>query len=354
MTDPRVRLRPEIAAMPPYRQGAPAPASAVKLSSNENPFEPLPGVLEAIGQAARGLNRYPDGSNAALRERLAARFGVGLQQVHVGAGSVTVLAELVTAASGPGDEIVYPWRSFEMYPLLPTASGATGVPVPLTAEGRHDLDAMAAAVTERTRLVFLCSPNNPTGPALRTAEVEAFLTRVPREVLVVLDEAYIEFVTAPDAADGLALLQRHPNLVVARTFSKAWGLAGMRVGYAVGPEYVLDAARAVAVPFGVSALAQAAAEASLDREDELMARVAQLVQRRSRVWQGLTEQGWAVPEAQGNFVWLPTGAQTPDAAARFAQAGLIVRALGEGLRISIGEQESVEALLRVASEIVEK
>lgn len=351
MNELRVRLRPEIAAVAPYRQGRPAAADGYKLSSNENPFPPLPEVVEAIARSAAAVNRYPDASAAQLRARLAARHGVTDQQVHVGAGSVTVLADLVTAAAAPGDEIVFAWRSFEMYPLLATTTGATAVAVPNTPDHRHDLDAMAAAVTDRTRVVIVCSPNNPTGTAIGEHEFESFMARVPREVLVILDEAYVEFVTADGMVDGRAVLHRHPNLVIARTFSKAWGLAGLRIGYAVGPEYVLDAARAVAVPLAVTGLAQAAALVSLDHEPELTARVRVLAERRDRVRASLLEQGWAVPESHANFVWLPT----PEAARGaevFARHGIVARPLGDGIRLSIGEEESVPGLLRAAAELV--
>jgi len=350
-----VRLRPEIAALPAYRQGKQADGSAHKLSSNENPFGPLPGVLEAVA-AASGINRYPDATAGRLRSVLAARFGVEVDQVHAAAGSVAILAQLIAAAAGPGDEVLYAWRSFEAYPSLVTVAGATSVMVPLTADGRHDLAAMAAAVTERTRVVIVCTPNNPTGPTVRRDEFEAFLAALPRDLLVLLDEAYAEFVTDPDAVNGLGstgYLDR-PQVVVLRTFSKAYGLAGLRIGYAVGDAAVLSAARSTAIPLSVTAQAEAAALASLEAEPVLRERVAELVQRRHRLLDGLRNIGWRVPEAQGNFVWLATGDETADAAAAFETAGLIVRPFaGEGLRISVGEEESVDKVLRVAASVVQ-
>jgi histidinol-phosphate aminotransferase len=223
-----VRLRAEIVASAPYRQGKSAPADAFKLSSNENPFEPIPAVLEAI--AASSPNRYPDATAALLSARLADRFATSVDAVHVGAGSVSILAQLIQAAAGPGDEVVYAWRSFEAYPGLVTVSGATSVQVPNLPDHRHDLPAMAAAVTERTRAVIVCSPNNPTSTLVTADEFHSFMSAVPATVLVLLDEAYVEFVTEPDAVDGTGLLGRYPNLVVLRTFSKAYGLAGRRVG----------------------------------------------------------------------------------------------------------------------------
>jgi histidinol-phosphate aminotransferase len=351
VTPNRVRLRPDIEALAPYRQGKPANADAFKLSSNENPFEPLPAVLEAIAGAS--INRYPDGTAAALRQRLADRYGVTEHQIQVGAGSVAVLSQLISAAAGPGDEVLYSWRSFEAYPGLVTVSGATSVTVPNTSDHRHDLPAMAAAVTDRTRVIIVCSPNNPTSTVVTAAEFEAFMAAVPESVLVLLDEAYAEFVNSDeDAVHGIPLLGRYPNLVVLRTFSKAYGLAGLRIGYAVGPEYVMDAARAAAIPLSVIESAQLAAIASLDNEPQLLERVGRIAILRDQVWQSLVDQGWPVPKPHGNFVWLTTGDQTAWAAGVFAENGIITRPLGEGLRVTIGESGSVDKLLRSAAEVI--
>ena len=349
-----VRVRPEIAALPPYKQGRQAGAEAFKLSSNENPFDPLPGVVEAV-QAATSLNRYPDASAARLRERLAERFGVTADSVHIGAGSVSILAQLILATSGPGDEVLYAWRSFEAYPWLAVVAGARGVEVPLTDDARHDLPAMAAAITDRTRAIIVCSPNNPTGPIVTQAEFDDFVRAVPSDVLVILDEAYAEFVTDPDAVDGMLVLGNtgRPNVVVLRTFSKAFGLAGLRVGYAVGHPRILDAARSTSIPLSVTAQAEEAALASLDAEEELLRRVRAIAERRDRIAAALRESGWRVPAAQGNFVWLPTGDETIALAQAFDEAGLIVRPFaGDGIRISIGEEESVEKVLRIAKSVV--
>lgn len=347
-----MHIRPEVAVLPAYKQGRQASDSAFKLSSNENPFPPLPGVVEAV-QAQTSYNRYPDATALALRAVLANRFGLTAEQVHVAPGSVAILHELARATSGPGDEIVYAWRSFEAYPGVVTVAGATSVQVPNRADGGHDLDAMAAAVTERTRMVLVCSPNNPTGPIVTAAEFDAFMASVPQSVLVVLDEAYAEFVTDEAAVHGHPLLAAHPNLVVLRTFSKAYGLAGLRVGYALGPDYVLDAVRACAIPLSVTAQGQAAALASLEREAELLGRVTEIATLRDRIVVELRAQGWDVPDAQGNFLWLPTGERTATAAAAFEDAGIIVRAFPpEGIRISIGEHEAVETLLQTARSLV--
>jgi histidinol-phosphate aminotransferase len=352
-----VKLRPEIAALQPYRQGRPAAAEAFKLSSNESPFPPLPAILDAI--AGSSLNRYPDAAATALRSELAARHGVDPDLVHVGSGSVAILQQLIQAAAGPGDEVLYAWRSFEAYPGLVTVSGATSVTVPLLPDTRHDLDAMADAITECTRVVLVCTPNNPTSVIVTAAEFERFMARVPETVLVLLDEAYAEFVTDPAAVHGLnpggpTLLDRYPNLVVLRTFSKAYGLAGLRVGYAVGPAYILDAARSTAIPLSVTEPAQRAALAALEHEDELLARVAQLIERRTEIEAGLAAQGWRIPPAQGNFIWLPTGEGTVAAAEVLEAGGIVARVFPpDGIRVSVGEPESVEKLLRATAEVVE-
>jgi len=347
------RIRPEIAALPPYRQGKQAGADAFKLSSNENPFEPLPSVLEALTHTAP-INRYPDATAGALRARLGERYGVDTDAVHVASGSVSILHQLVLGTSTVGDEVIYAWRSFEAYPSLPLVAGATGIQVPLAPGARHDLDAMADAVTDRTRVIIVCTPNNPTGPIVTSAEFAAFVARVPQDVLIILDEAYAEFVTAPDAVDGLTerVFERHPNVVVLRTFSKAYGLAGLRVGYAIGHPSVLDAARTTGIPLSVTSAAERAAIASLDAEEELLERVAVIVERRTRLVEGLRAQGWDVPDSQANFIWLPTGERTDAAAAAFVAADLIVRPFsGDGIRISVGEEESIDRVLAVAGEI---
>ena len=349
MTDEPVlpRIRPEIAALPPYKQGRPADAGGFKLSSNENPFDPLPGVLEAMS-AESALNRYPDATAARLRGALGERFAVAPEQVLVAAGSVSLLAAFIQATASTGDEVLYAWRSFEAYPGLVRVAGATSVQVPNRPDGGHDLDAMAAAVTDRTRCILLCTPNNPTGPVITREELASFLARVPEDVLVLLDEAYAEFVTDERAVDGLGhrIFDEHPNVVVLRTFSKAYGLAALRVGYAIGHARVLDGARATMIPLSVTAQAEAAALASLRCEAEIAERVAVIVDRRRRLVAGLRDAGWDVPETQSNFVWLPT--TDASVAEAFDAAGLIVRPFDDGLRISVGEEESLERVIAVA------
>lgn len=348
---PVVHIRPEVLQTVAYRQGKQAAVDAYKLSSNENPYPTHPAVLEAI--AGSSPNRYPDAGGLDLRTRLADRFGLTVDSVHIGAGSVSILAQLIQAVAGAGDEVMYAWRSFEAYPGLVTVAGATSVMVPNLPDHRHDLAAMAAAVTPRTRAIIVCSPNNPTGTIVTRDEFLAFLAAVPATVLVILDEAYIEFTTDETAVRGPELLAGHPNLVVLRTFSKAYGLAGLRIGYAIGSSYVLDAARTTAMPLSVTEQAMRGAIAALDHEAELLSQVVEIAALRDRVWRQLLDQGWAVPKPHGNFVWLPTPGFTEQAADIFLEHGLVTRALGDdGVRITIGEAESVEKLLMASAEVV--
>ncbi|MBB2893993.1 histidinol-phosphate transaminase [Flexivirga oryzae] len=348
-----VRLRETLESIPRYVAGKPATEqpgrTTYKISSNENPYPPLPSVLDVVREAMQTMNRYPDIGTVALREAIADRFDVDPDQVATGTGSVGLLGTLLQITSGPGDEVVHAWRSFEAYPIVVGLSGATGVPVPLTGDARHDLSAMADAVTDRTRLIIVCTPNNPTGPAVRQDELEAFLARVPSDVLVVIDEAYLEFNRDPEAADALAVWRSRPNVAVLRTFSKAYGLAGLRVGYCIAHEQVASALRTAAVPFGVSHVAQQAAIASLAAYDELDERVRALVAERDRLLIGLRDLGFEVPDTQANFVWLPLGDRTPEFAAAAEAAGVVVRPFaGDGVRCSVGEVEATDRLLEVA------
>jgi len=344
--------RDAVRRLPAYVPGARVGADGLahKLSSNENPFEPLASVREAVAAAAARIHRYPDMFATELVETLAAAHGVDPSGVVAGCGSVAVLGHVLQAFCDAGDEVVCAWRSFEAYPILVRLQGAVPVEVPLDGAGRHDLPAMAAAVTERTRVLLVCSPNNPTGPAVGHEELVALLAAVPPHVLVVLDEAYREFVTDENAADGDRLLAAHPRLLLLRTFSKAYGLAGLRVGYAVAHPDVATPVRTASIPFGVNELAQVGALASLKARGELRERVASVVAERRRVATGLAAQGWQVPDAQGNFVWLATGARTVELAARAAAAGVLVRPFaGEGIRVSIGSPAANDALLALTA-----
>lgn len=349
----QVRLREVLSRMPDYKPGKPASApagvTAYKLSSNENPYGPLPSVVAAIGDAATTVNRYPDMAVTALTQRLATALGVPAECLATGTGSVAVLAQVVNAACDAGDEVVFAWRSFEAYPIVAQLAGAEPVMVGLDADARHRLDAMAAAITERTRVVLVCTPNNPTGPCVHEKELEAFLAKVPSDVIVVVDEAYVEFVRDPDAVRGLEVWRRHPNVVVLRTFSKAYGLAGLRVGYAVAHPPVAAAIRKTATPFGVNSIAQVAAIASLDAFDELTERVETIVAERDRVTRALADQGWDLPRTDANFVWFPLGADSTVFARTCEEAGLMVRQYGDdGVRVTIGEVEANSRLVEVA------
>jgi len=350
---PAFRFRADIDSLPVYVPGQRPPAghSTYKLSSNENPFPPSAAVLAAVADAAADLNRYPDMYATELVGAIAAHLGTQPERVAVGNGSVAVLETILRAACRPGDEVVHAWRSFEAYPIAVQVAGATGVPVPLREDGSHDLAAMADAITDRTRVVLVCSPNNPTGTVVHDDEMRAFLARVPREVLVVVDEAYIEFVRDREAADGLALAAEFKNVLVLRTFSKAYGLAGLRVGYAVARPRLIRGLRSASTPFGVNALAQTAALAALREADAVAHRCERIVGERSRVLGELRAMGWTVPEAQGNFYWLELGRRTASFAREAASHGAIVRAFdGEGVRVSVGEIEGNNSVLRLAEE----
>ena len=346
------RFRPVLDRFAPYQPGREPSGRggrSHKLSSNESPFGPLPSVLKVIAEAAGSINRYPDNGAVELTGAIAARFDVPASHVAVGCGSVGVAQQLLEAVSEPGAEVIYAWRSFEAYPLLSDLSGVTSVRVPLR-EQAHDLDAMAAAITERTRLIFVCVPNNPTGTVVHRQELEDFLRRVPQDCLVVLDEAYSEFVRDTGVADGMTIYRDRPNVAVLRTFSKAYGLAGLRVGFLVGHEPVAAAVRKTMLTFSVNALAQAAAVASLAAESELMDRVDTVVKERDRVRAELLGQGWSVPPTEANFVWLQLGDDTADFARACEAAGVSVRPFGgEGARVSIGDHDGNEAFLAVAA-----
>jgi histidinol-phosphate aminotransferase len=356
-----VRARSAVEALPAYKPGRnPADLAreigvdrAVKLASNEVAFPPLPAVVEALTAAAGETNRYPDNGAVVLTGALARRYDVDPAQVAIGCGAVMLLQQLAQAYNDPGTSIAFAWRSFEMYPLLAQVAGARSVMVPLSA-GRpggpadtHDLEALAAAVDDTTRLVMVCNPNNPTGTAVRREALVRFLDTVPETTLVVLDEAYREFVTDPDVPDGLELMRGRRNVAVLRTFSKAWGLAGLRVGYllAEDPE-VAEAVRRTHVPFSVSSLAQAAAVAALASEDEVRRRCAVVTAERGRLTAALRERGLDVADSQANFVWLPAGEQTAELAAALEARAVITRPFaGAGIRVTVGTPEEDDLFL---------
>lgn len=349
---PGVRLRTALDGLPTYVPGAGGANPGVyKLSSNEVPFPPLPGVLAAVADAVEDANRYPEIYADRLVAAVAAHHGVAPEQVLVGNGSVAVCGHVLAAACEPGDEIVYAWRSFEAYPILAQVAGAVSRQVPNLPDGSHDLDGMVAAINGRTRVLVLCTPNNPTGTAITQTELEGVLERVPSDVLVLLDEAYVHFDTSADPIDSVPLLPRYKNLLILRTFSKAYGMAGLRLGYAIARRRLVSRLRVSSTPFGVNALAQVAGAAALAQTELVTERVAVVVAERTRVLAALRGLGFAVPEPQGNFVWLPLGDASAAFAARAAAAGVVVRPFaGDGVRVTIGEDEANDLLLGVAAE----
>lgn len=345
------RLRPELAALPAYTPGKTVPG-AIKLASNETVQGPLPSVRAAIAAATDTINRYPDNGHAELKEHLA-RFlspagAIGPERISVGCGSVSLCQQLIQITCSAGDEAVFGWRSFEVYPLQVRVAGATPVQVPLRDE-TFDLDAMLAAITERTRLIFVCNPNNPTSTVVDPAELARFVAAVPADILVVIDEAYVEYIRDGLLPDSLGLARDHPNVVVLRTFSKAYGLAGLRVGYAVGDPEVITALGKVYVPFTASTISQAAAVASVQAAGELLARTDAVVAERRRVSAELADLGYAFPPSQANFVWLPLGERTAEFAAAAAAAGVLVRPYGsDGARVTIGAPAENDVFLGFA------
>ena len=355
MTAPR--LRPEIDSLPAYKAGQmPAPRTDIetfKIYSNETPFEPPEAVRRAIEQAAATVHRYPDPFSRRLTGALARRFDVAQEQIALGTGSVAVVGQLIWAAAGPGDCVVYPWRSFEAYPIWVQMTGARSIQVPLLADERHDLPSMLEAIDDSTRIVFVCNPNNPTGEAVRRDELTEFIDAVPSDVIVVLDEAYREFISDTDVPDGLDFFHERNNVVVMRTFSKAYGLAGLRVGFAIAPEPIAEGMRKTALPFGVSSIAEDAALAALECEDELFERVRHLSQERDRVWQALADQGWDIHPSHANFVWLRLGDRTQEFAQACDAAGITIRAFpDEGVRISVAEHEANDRVIDVGRSLV--
>lgn len=334
-------IRPDLKAIPPYVPGV-RDERAIKLSSNECAEGPLPPVLDAMRKALGEINRYPDIGALQLRAALGEHLGVAPEQVALGAGSSALCQQLVSIAAQPGDEVIFPWRSFEAYPIFVQVVGATPVRVPLGSDDRLDMPALAAAVTDRTKLIFICNPNNPTGTTITGAEFAAFMDEVPADVLVVLDEAYFEYNHAADTPVATEVITRYPNVVGLRTFSKAYGLAGARIGYAFGPRPIIEALNKVSIPFSVSAVAQEAALASLEAQEALRARIDGTVAERSRVVDRL-----GLAESQANFVWLPGAGQ--ELADRLAAEGVLVRAFPEGIRVTVTNAEETDALLEAFS-----
>ncbi|OBB40364.1 histidinol-phosphate transaminase [Mycobacterium sp. 852002-51961_SCH5331710] len=342
-----VRLRPELADLPAYTPGRTVPG-AIKIASNETVHPPLPSVRAAIEDAIGNINRYPDNGYVELRERLAKHVNFAPEHISVGCGSVSLCQQLIQITSTVGDEVLFGWRSFEIYPLQVRTAGATPVPVPLT-DHTHDLDAMLAAITDRTRLIFVCNPNNPTGTVVAPEALARFVAAVPPHIVIALDEAYVEYIRDPMVPDSFGLVRSHPNLVVLRTFSKAYGLAGLRVGYAVGDPDLITALGKVYVPFTATSVSQAAAIASLDAADELLERTDAVVAERDRVTDALRAAGYTVPDSQANFVWLPLPGRAQEFAEASADNRIIVRPYGEdGVRVTVAATHENDAFLEFA------
>jgi histidinol-phosphate aminotransferase len=345
-----LRIRPDLDNLPAYVPGKTFPG-AIKLASNEVTDGPLPSVVEAIADAAASVNRYPDNAIVELTATLAKKLGVTEDEVQVGCGSVILCQNLILVTCEPGDEVVFGWRSFETYPLATRAVHATPIPVPLTGDHVYDLDAMAAAVTDRTRLIFVCNPNNPTGTVVDADDLRTFLRKVPSDVVVALDEAYFEYMRLgpAQAYDALELRREFANLVVLRTFSKAYGLAGLRVGYAVADPQVVTALRKVHVPFSVTSLSQRAAIACLAADDELLTRTDTVVAERTRVTARLRELGYRVPDTQANFVWLDLGESAVDFAAQAIDSKIVIRPFADaGVRVTVTTPQENDAFLAFA------
>lgn len=353
------RVRPAVAAMASYRPGKSAAQAedehgitdAIKLASNENPYPPVPAVVEAIAAAAGDVNRYGDHRAANLRAAIAGWLDVDVDRVAAGCGSVGLLQQLLLAYVDPGDEVVYPWPSFEAYPIDVQLTGGVEVTVPLV-DHTFDLEAVAAAVTDRTKLVLLANPNNPTGTAVHVEQLRRLVEQVPGDVLVVVDEAYREFVTA-DLGDPITDLQPgHPNVVVLRTFSKAFGLAALRTGYAVAdPEVVVELDK-VLIAFAVNHLAQVASLAAIAARDEVQAVVDRITAERDRVVASLRADGWDLPDAHANFVYLPLGSRTDVVFPDMEKRGVVVRPFpGVGMRVTIGTPAQNDRFLATLAEV---
>jgi len=353
------RVRPAVAAMVSYRPGKSAAQAedehgitdAIKLASNENPYPPVPAVVAAIAAAAGDVNRYGDHRAADLRAALAGWLDVDVDRVAAGCGSVGLLQQLLLAYVDPGDEVVYPWPSFEAYPIDVQLTGGVEVTVPLV-DHTFDLEAVAAAVTDRTKLVLLANPNNPTGTAVHVDQLRRLVEQVPDDVLVVVDEAYREFVTA-DLGDPITDLQPdHPNVVVLRTFSKAFGLAALRTGYAVAdPDVVIELDK-VLIAFAVNHLAQVASLAAIAARDEVQAVVDSITAERDRVMASLRSDGWDLPDAHANFVYLPLGSRTDVVFPEMERRGVVVRPFpGVGIRVTIGTPTQNDRFLATLAEV---
>jgi histidinol-phosphate aminotransferase len=333
-------------------------ANVAKLASNESPWGPHPAVVEAIAHAAAGANRYPEQFSPTLRRRIAERHDIDASRVAIGNGSCELLLAACEALCEPGAEIVFAWPSFSIYPHLPALSGAREVRVPLADGDVHDLGAMLEEITAATQLVLVCNPNNPTATHIPSAEVAAFCERVPAHAIVILDEAYVEFQVNDDPDATVDLLAEFPNLVLLRTFSKAHGLAGLRVGYALGPARFRAAVDAVRQPFSVNAVAQAAAAEAIRHQDDVTKRVERTIVERAFVESELEEVGLPSPPSQANFSWVDLADHDEDEVVQLlGEAGVVVRA-GTGLggpghiRVTYGTRAENERFVSALNDVL--
>ncbi len=360
--------QPGVQKLSPYVPGKPVdelarelnldPAGIVKLASNENPLGPSPKVLAAIQAELSELTRYPDGNGFALKQRLAERYSVGIDQVTLGNGSNDILELVARAYLAPGLNAVFSEHAFAVYPIATQAVGAQGRAVPAKNWG-HDLEAMAAAIDEDTRVVFVANPNNPTGTWFDSAALGEFLSRVPAHVLVVLDEAYIEYAEGQELPDGLAFLSDYPNLLVSRTFSKAYGLAALRVGYAICSPAIADVLNRVRQPFNVNSLALAGACAALDDVEYLVASRKMNDAGMAQLEAGFRQLGLEWIPSRGNFIAVDFARDAAPINQALLQAGVIVRPVaGYGmptfLRVSIGTEQENARLLDVLKQVLGK
>lgn len=353
MTRSPVPLRGALDLLPAYVPGRrPRSAAGAALAANENHAAPPSSVQRRSAASLQRMNRYPDAGAALLRDRLAARLGVDSDEIVVGPGSIGVLHQILTAVCEPGDEVVFAWRSFEAYPVIATLVGAVPVAIPLDDADDHDLSAMVAAVGPRTRAIIVCAPNNPTGIPVPVARLREMLRCLPSDTLVVIDEAYVEYVDASSSSDGLALWREHANVVVLRTFSKAWGLAGLRVGYAVAVPALADAFRRVGLPFAVSEAAQTGAIEALAHEDAIIAHVDAVRHERERMSKVLRGLGHRPSPSQANFVWLRMApARRRRVIELFDRADIVVRTYDDdGVRITVADPQTNDRVLATFAE----
>lgn len=355
------RVRNAVQGLPAYRPGKGAAQAeqehgitdAIKLASNENPYAPVPAVVKAIQDAASGANRYADHRATELRAALAGWIGVDAERIAVGCGSVGLLQQLCLTYLDPGDEAIYPWLSFEAYPICVRLMGGVAVTPPLV-DHAFDMEAVAAAVTDKTKLILLATPNNPTGTAITTEQIGTLLRSIPDDIVVLVDEAYREFAD-PALGDPVnELLPEHRNLVVSRTFSKAYGLAGLRIGYLVAdPEIVAEVDKTL-LAFAVNGAGQAAALAALSSLGEIQPRIDLILAERARVVEALTGAGWKLPPAEANFIYLPLGLRTDEICLALERRGVVTRPFsGDGLRVTIGSVEENDRFLQTLAEVAQ-